>query len=151
MSTKTVPYVRDAMSAVPFVVRDHDTIWAAVERFVQTGVHHLIVLDEQDHLVGVLDDRRVLAEWPTDVLGPHHRTLGETLRRHAGDARERRTTPAVSLRTAAQQMLDLRVDALVVVDDVGAVLGILTGTDIIRSLLAGDEGPDDSQAADVPD
>jgi len=32
-------------------------------------------------------------------------------------------------------MLDLRVDALAVVDDLGTVVGILTSTDLVRSLV----------------
>jgi CBS-domain-containing membrane protein len=137
METFSKPSVRDVMSAPLVIVRDYDTIWHAVDRFVKSGLHHLVVLDAEDGLVGVLDDRGVLAEWPFDTAGMHHRTIGELLRAgHAANpAAVPRTHPAVSLRRAGLLMLDLRVDALAVVDDFGRVVGILTSTDLIRSLV----------------
>jgi CBS-domain-containing membrane protein len=137
METFSKPSVRDAMSAPLVIVRDYDTIWHAVDRFAKTGLHHLVVLDAEDALVGVLDDRGVLAEWPFDAAAMHHRTIGELLLAgHPVDpVAVPRTQPAVSLRQAGLVMLDLGVDALAVVDDVGHVVGILTSTDLIRSLV----------------
>jgi CBS-domain-containing membrane protein len=141
MKTFSKPSVRDAMSAPLVIVRDYDTIWHAVDRFAKSGLHHLVVLDAEDTLVGVLDDRGVLAEWPFDAAGMHHRTIGELLL--AGRAglpvAVPQTHPAVSLRRAGLLMLDLGVDALAVVDDSGRVIGILTSTDLIRSLVEGPE------------
>lgn len=134
MQTSAFPTVAAVMSAPLVVVRDYDTIWHAVGRFVATGLHHLVVLDAHDELVGILDDRRVLAEWPLDAAGMHHRTIGELLRFH-GDPAASRTHPAVTMRLAGQLMLELRVDALAVVDDSGRVVGIITGSDLIRSLV----------------
>jgi CBS-domain-containing membrane protein len=136
METIRKSSVRDVMSAPLVVVRDYDTIWHALDRFVQTGLHHLVVLDPEDRLVGVLDDRGVLAGWPLDI-GMHHRTIGELLRsaEPASETGVPRTHPAVSVRRAGLQMLDLGVDALAVVDDLGNVVGILTSTDLIRSLV----------------
>lgn len=141
METTRKASVLDVMSAPLVIVRDYDTIWHAVDRFVQTGLHHLVVLDPEDALVGVLDDRGVLAEWPLDAAGMHHRTIGELLRsgQSAGAPGVPRTHPAVSLRRAGLLMLDLRVDALAVVDDFGKVVGILTSTDLIRSLVEDSE------------
>jgi CBS domain-containing protein len=136
METIRKSSVRDVMSAPLVVVRDYDTIWHALDRFVQTGFHHLVVLDAKDALVGVLDDRGVLAGWPLE-LGMHHGTIGELLRSSAGAAGPvvPRTHPEVSVRRAGLLMLDLSVDALAVVDDFGRVVGILTSTDLIRSLV----------------
>jgi CBS domain-containing protein len=141
METIRKPSVHDVMSAPLVIVRDYDTIWHAVDRFVQTGLHHLVVLDPEDALVGVLEDRGVLAEWPLDAAGLHHRTIGELLRSRAiaAGGGVPRTHPAVSLRQAGQLMLDLQVDALAVVDDLGQVVGILTSSDLIRSLVQDSE------------
>ena len=137
METYSKPNVQDVMSAPVVIVRDYDTIWHAVDRFVKTGLHHLVVLTAEDELVGVLDDRTVLAEWPFDAAGMHHRTIGELLRagQVSGTLAVARTHPAVSLRLAGIAMLDLHADALAVVDDFGRVVGILTSTDLIRSLV----------------
>ena len=123
------------MSAPVVIVRDYDTIWHAVDRFATTGLHHLVVLGPEDQLVGVLDDRSVLAEWPLDAAGMHHRTIGELLRSQEGGRAVPRTHPAVTLRRAGLLMLDLNVDALAVADDYGKVVGIVTSTDLIRSLV----------------
>jgi CBS domain-containing protein len=137
METTRKAIVHDVMSAPLVIVRDYDTIWHAVDRFVQTGLHHLVVLDPEDALVGVLEDRGVLAEWPLDAAGMHHRTIGELLRSRelAGAGGVPRTNPGLSVRQAGLLMLDLQVDALAVVDDLGKVVGILTSTDLIRSLV----------------
>lgn len=137
METHRKPNVQDVMSAPVVIVRDYDTIWHAVDRFVKTGLHHLVVLDAEDRLVGVLDDRTVLAEWPFDAAGMHHRTIGELLRagHAAGSVTVPQTQPAISLRLAGLMMLDLSVDALAVVDELDRVVGILTSTDLIRSLV----------------
>jgi CBS-domain-containing membrane protein len=137
METIRKATVRDVMSSPLVVVRDYDTIWHAVDRFVQTGLHHLVVLDSEDLLVGVLDDRGVLAEWPLDAAGMHHRTIGELMRSHDGARRIEapRTHATVSIRQAGVQMLELHVDALAVVDDFGRAVGILTNTDLVRSLV----------------
>ena len=57
METIRKAHVRDVMSSPLVIVRDYDTIWHAVDRFVQTGLHHLVVLDSEDVLVGVLECR----------------------------------------------------------------------------------------------
>jgi CBS-domain-containing membrane protein len=141
METFSKPSVRDVMSAPLVIVRDYDTIWHAVDRFAKTGLHHLVVLDAEDALVGVLDDRGVLAEWPFDAAGMHHRTIGELLLagHPVGPVAVPRTHPTVSLRQAGLMMLDLGVDALAVDDDFGHVVGILTSTDLIRSLVEGSD------------
>jgi acetoin utilization protein AcuB len=137
METASKPLVHDVMSTPLVVVRDYDTIWHAADRFVESGLHHLVVLGPEDQFVGVLDDHRVLAEWPLDAAAMHHRTIGELLRSGAvaNAAVVPRIHPAVSLRRAGLLMLDLRVDALAVVDDAGHVVGILTSSDLIRSLV----------------
>jgi CBS domain-containing protein len=129
--------VQDVMSTPLVVVRDYDTIWHAADRFVETRLHHLVVLSAEDQFVGVLDDHRVLAEWPLDAAAMHHRTIGELLRSGPGESATvaPRTHPAVSLQRAGLLMLDLRVDALAVLDDSGHVVGILTSSDLIRSLV----------------
>jgi acetoin utilization protein AcuB len=141
METASMVSVRDQMSTRLVIVRDYDTIWHAVDRFARSGLHHLVVLDAEDGLVGVLDDRGVLAEWPFDALGMHHRTIGELLL--TGHATHPVavpcTYPDLSLRQAGLMMLDQRVDALAVIDDAGVVVGILTSTDLLRSLVEGPE------------
>jgi acetoin utilization protein AcuB len=128
--------VRDAMSAPVAVVRDRDSTRRAIVRFTETGLRHLVVLDDADNLVGVLDDRRVLALWPLDAVSLHRVTVGELVRtRSAGPDAPLRVNHTAPLSTAAALMLGRAVDALPVVDDRGAVVGIITGSDLVRALV----------------
>jgi CBS-domain-containing membrane protein len=140
MASVKVMTVSEIMSSPLVVVRDRDTVRRAIDRFVTTDLHHLVVLDADDRLVGVLDDRAVLAEWPLDVTGARHRTVGELMRGRADRfGANARTSPATSLRVAGRRMLELGLDALPVLDDLGAVVGIVTGSDLLRSLVADGE------------
>jgi predicted transcriptional regulator len=44
----------DAMTRVLYAVRVGDTVKEAARRFVETGCQELVVLDEEEHMVGLL-------------------------------------------------------------------------------------------------
>lgn len=128
--------VRDVMSAPVAVVRERDSTRRAILRFTETGLRHLVVLDDSDNLVGVLDDRRVLALWPLDAVSLHRVTVGELVRpRRTGQDLPLWVHHAAPLSTAAALMLRGAVDALPVVDDGGTVVGIVTGSDLVRAMV----------------
>lgn len=137
VETSTFPCVGAVMSAPVVVVRDFDSIWHAIDRFTTTGLHHLVVLDNDDHLVGILDDRQALALWPFDAAGMHPHTIGELMPTSIGDKAVTGASvqPDVSAHVAGRLMLAQRVDALAVVDEFGRVVGILTGSDLIHHLV----------------
>jgi CBS domain-containing protein len=142
-----VDVVRDVMSTPVTVVRDHHSAWHALVRFTETGLRHLVVLDEEDRLVGVLEDRRVLALWPLEPVVLHRKTVGHLVRSLGSDSpRPPQVHPSAAVPVAAEIMLQFAVDGLPVVDDHGRVVGIVTGSDIVRSLArtammgAGDGG-----------
>lgn len=126
----------DIMSTPLVVVRSQDSLRHALDRFTVTGHRHLVVLDDSDDLVGVVDDRLVLAGWPLEAVGRDRQTIGQLLRQTTTTAQSSpRVHRAAPVRQAGQLMLAWRVDALPVVDDAGAVVGIVTGADLVRSLL----------------
>ena len=117
----------EAMSAPALTIAPSATLWDAWRLMMTTGLRHLVVA-EVGHVVGVLDDRAVFAQWPMgplalrrnrviDVMAPRTRCV-------SGDA---------ALRDVALVMVEDSVDAVPVVDDDGAVLGIVTATDITRA------------------
>lgn len=141
----TALLVGDVMSSPPVVVRTHDSLWRAMDRFLATGLRHLVVLDESDVVVGVLDDRAVVSEWARDALGLHRRTVGALMR--AATTRTIAVTRGTPVQEAARLMLERRVDALPVVGSDGRVVGVLTGSDLVRTVVSGPGGrPDVTRA-----
>lgn len=121
------------MSSPPIVVRTHDSLWRAMDRFLATGLRHLVVLDEADVVIGILDDRAVVSEWARDALGLHRRTVGEIMR--SNPTRAVAVTRSTPLPEVARIMLERRIDALPVVGTDGHVVGVLTGSDLVRTLV----------------
>lgn len=138
--------VAEAMSAPAAALRDYDSLWHAVDRFVRTGQHHLVVLDGDEQLVGVLDDHQLLVHGSTggtDRPELARRTVGQLVRRMPpGRATAGQVRPGDPLGHAARVMARLAVDALPVVDG-GRVVGVLTAADLRRGIagpLAGASG-----------
>jgi CBS domain-containing membrane protein len=50
----------DAMARVLYAVRQGDTVKHAASRFIDTGAHHLIVLDADDNMVGTITQSDLL-------------------------------------------------------------------------------------------
>lgn len=133
---RVVDRVRDVMSTPVTALRDYDSAWRALERFADTGLRHLVVLDADDQLVGVLDDRQVLSRWPLDAVSMHRQTVGELVRSLRSSSHlPPRVHHRETVTRAAAVMLQFSVDGLPVVDGTGAVVGIVTGSDLVRSMV----------------
>jgi len=131
------PTVAQYMSTPVVIVRDHDSLWHAMDRFTVSALHHLVVLDQQDDFVGVLEDRQLFpACLPWGTSDVHARSVGEVLRRQGRiSSRDQRVSVMASVQTAAAVMVRQHVDALAVVNDRGHVLGVVTMSDIVRALI----------------
>jgi len=131
------PTVSQYMSAPVVIVREGDSIWHAMDRFTVSGLHHLVVLDQQDNFVGVLEDRQLLpACLPLDTIGVHPRSIGQVLRRQTlASSSDQQVSVVASVQTAAAVMVRQHVDALAVVNARGHVLGVVTMSDLMRALI----------------
>ena len=118
---------RDVMSSPALTISPSATLWDAWRLMMTTGLRHLVVA-ENDHVVGVLDDRAVFAQWPMGPLALRRNRVGEVMR-----GRTRCVAAGAQLRDVAIVMVEDSVDAVPVVDDEGAVLGIVTSSDITRA------------------
>ena len=118
----------DVMSAPVVTVSVRDSLWTAWGLIYRSGYRHLVVVDGT-RCAGVLDDRRMLAEWPIGPLGPHRRTVGDVITR-----RTHCVLPATPVAVVSTIMLDDRIDAVPVVNQRGEVVGLVTATDLIREL-----------------
>jgi len=102
----------------------------------ERGFHHLIVLDEDDTLVGVISDRDVLR-----LISPFLDTFTEsqrdvrTLSRPASEIMRTdpiTARPDTSIKDAADQLLDNDISSLPVIDDDDHLCGIVTTKDLLR-------------------
>lgn len=124
------------MATPPVVVRAVDSLWRAMDRFTATGLRFLVVLDDDDAVVGLLDDRTVAAEWVGDALHMHRTTVARVLATQPVPAASiHRGTP---VHQAARAMLRQRVEALPVIGDDGRVAGVVTSTDLLRAVVEAD-------------
>ena len=115
------------------VIRSADSLWRAMDRLTTTGQRFLVVLDDDDVVLGLLDDRAVAAEWVGDTLRLHRTTVSRILAARpvpAGSIHRWTTVPQ-----AARAMLRQGAEALPVVGDDGRVAGVVTATDLLRAMV----------------
>ncbi|MEP6863462.1 MAG: CBS domain-containing protein [Deltaproteobacteria bacterium] len=116
------------MTTALVTVKASDNLVSARSEMEVGVFRHLPVVDDRNHLVGVLSDRDVL----------HLRGTGK----HVADVMTR-DVMTVKLDAhafeAASIMLDHKIGSVLVVDDTGALVGMITQTDYLdlarRSLL----------------
>jgi CBS domain-containing protein len=115
--------VASIMSQRVVAVRSDCDLWVAAETMERSALRHLVVVDADRVVRGVLsaDQVRVAlgAAGRCDPVGDH--LPGEPTG----------VGPGADIRWAAELMLDTLVDAALVVDHVGRVLGVVTWSDIV--------------------
>jgi CBS-domain-containing membrane protein len=129
MGTEAV--VADLMSIDPVVVRPDTTIEEAERLLQEFDITGMPVVDDEGRPVGVISQ--------TDLLTTMRPAIGVLIRAKASGLRvgELMSTPAITvpiaapLVEAARQMLDARVHRLVVIDDRGRAVGVLSATDFV--------------------
>jgi CBS-domain-containing membrane protein len=127
----------DIMTPEPSTVRATDTLAAATRLMAERKIKRLPVIDEDGRLVGVVAR--------SDVL----RAVAETFPRELGEAAEhpgaitvaelmRPAAPVVKAQTDLASLLDAvastRLNRAIVVDDEGRVLGVVSDSDVLRSV-----------------
>nr|WP_290665162.1 CBS domain-containing protein [Ardenticatena sp.] len=147
----TVPQtVRDIMTPDPITVTPDTSLATALQLMIEHGIRRLPVLTKRGELVGIVSDRdlRLAADSPLLQVMP------EDVRRHFEEHRvsEIMRTVLITIEAdapiveAAKLMRVARVGGLPVVDEDGALVGILTRSDLIDHLIrllepvASDEG-----------
>ncbi|MFO0547201.1 MAG: CBS domain-containing protein [Polyangiaceae bacterium] len=129
----------DVMTENPRTIRSSDSLAMALDALQSMQVRHLPVVDEDDNLVGILSDRdlgslvRLFIEGADaeDLAAPlNSRTVAELM-----SADVLSVSPDTSTNAIVELMLEERIGAVPVVDGDGAVVGIVSYVDILRSLL----------------
>ncbi len=123
--------VRDLMTTALITANAKDPLSGAHAEMQVGVVRHLPVVDDHGKLVGVLSDRDIL------------RSLGHRPPKRVGDVMSRNVVtirPGAPAHEAAQVMLDEKIGSVLVVEEDGALVGMVTQTDYLdlarRALLA---------------
>ena len=119
--------VRDVMTRDVVTVAPEATIGAAVDQVLRRGHTHLVVVDGDGGLRDIISAHLLTAALMTRLVDrqqPLADVLAEPTAIRAG----------AGLAEAAGLMLELSVDALGVVDRNGRLVGVLTWTDIGRTV-----------------
>ncbi|MCC5825758.1 MULTISPECIES: CBS domain-containing protein [Alkalimonas] len=135
----TAKHVAELMTANPLFVRRDQTLKDAHDLMRTKNIRHIPVLDEQDKLVGVLTQKKMiatvmglLAKYGTSALERKEKQqiIGELM-----DTDFATVQPQQSLAEVISYFLKNKHGCLPVVDENEQLLGILTSSDFVR--LAG--------------
>lgn len=119
--------VSEVMSAPTAVVSPVASVWTAWSLMLQSGFRHLLVADGE-HCYGVVDDRTLFAEWTGGPLAMRHRKVRDLL-----PACTTCVLPDSEVQMVARAMTRGATDAVAVVDRDGRLVGIVTGSDVVRA------------------
>lgn len=142
--------VRDVMSTPVVTVGPSTAFPALVDKMVEHNISGLPVVDDTGALVGIVTEadlvskeahggrrRRVVETLSDLVTAGEPRWVNRARGRHAETLMTRQlvtTREGEDIRAAARQMLDRGVKRLPVLDDERSLVGIVTRTDLLRSL-----------------
>jgi CBS domain-containing protein len=117
--------VSDLMTTAVITMKPEDTLNAADAEMKLAGIRHIPVVDERNHLVGILSDRDILRE--LHRRGGKNLSVREIMTRRVHTIRE--GAPA---HEAARIMLEYRISAVPVVGRDQQLVGVVTETDFLR-------------------
>ena len=131
-------FVRDKMTANPVTIHPEASVPDALALMHEQKVRRLPVLDARGKLVGMISEKDLLYASPspsTTLSSWEIPSILAKLKVEKLMARKVVTIPEdTPLEEAARMMADLRIGGLPVLRD-GALVGIITETDIFRALL----------------
>lgn len=134
MNRKRLPRVEDFMTTAVITMKATDTLSRVDLEMKLAEIRHIPVVDENNHLLGVVSDR--------DVLRSRAR-FGEEAPLRIADVMTRKVrtaSPSTPAHEAASTMLEHRIGCLPVIGDSEQLVGIVTETDFLvvaKRALAG--------------
>lgn len=131
--------VGSVMSRRVVGIRADCTLAVAADTFARTGLRHLVVVDAERRVRGLLTAERVLTA--LGITGRAGRVDDQV------DAVEVSVGPADDIRLAASLMLDALVDAVLVTEPSGRVVGLLTWADVVTHVTGRELGVRPAQPA----
>ena len=139
--------VSDVMTAPVLTVRSAATAHEALETMRIRKIQHLVIVNPDGCVEGVLSDRDLRSAQPSLVLVPDGRIREKALSLiRVADVMTREpltARPGECVVKVLERMLAAKVGSIPVLDDYGRAIGIITGFDVVRlaiRLLGGDDG-----------
>ncbi|MDV6234320.1 CBS domain-containing protein [Leptospira ellisii] len=146
--------IKQLMTTRIFTVNEKDSVSRVGNIFEKLEFHHLLVIDDQKRLIGVLSDRDYLK-----TISPF---IGTRMERVQDELILSKTASQImssflitvkedqSVRYATELMLRYKISCLPVMDESGEIAGIVTSKDLMKEILTGPfdlsgSGFDDSQ------
>lgn len=133
-----MPRVRDWMTSDPVMIESGSSLGAVRAKMQRADVHRLLVVDEDDRLVGIVTWGDLTEAWPSRYSALDPPEIRELMARV--DVAEIMASPVTSvdpdatMAEAVSMMFEHRFGALPVVEE-GRVVGILTNSDILQGLV----------------
>ena len=119
--------VADVMVAKVVTLSTHHGFDEAVRLMNDRHFRHCVVVDAHGMLVGVISDRDVLRSLARNP-NSHSKSLDQIMTRNPITVKRN-----TSILDAVSKILSKRINCLPVVDDDGAICGIVTSTDLLKS------------------
>lgn len=120
------------MTPSPVTVDERASLLLAAALMQQSDVRHLPVLHGR-HVVGVADQTGIVDALRSCSFEAFGQPVSRVMHRDVV-----RVLPTTALPTVARHLLHSRCGSLVVTDDEGQLLGVVTAVDVLRLLAAGD-------------
>ena len=123
------------MTDMVFVANVNQTWDDVARKMLHKSLHHIVIVDENHTPVGMASVSDLLAHYVNNQARNLHRTLGESFEQ-AGHAPKLYTVDKDSRLFDAAHLMDIHhVQCLPVIDERRRLLGVITPTDIMRSML----------------
>lgn len=131
------------MSSTVLTVHSKQEFMPICRLFFEMGIHHLPVVDEQDQLIGILSASDVLKAFSyrlTQLPSTEEEVINEAfaISELMTPAPIYVISPEESTRQVARLFIEHKIHALPVVED-KKVIGIVTATDVLKTLLDRDK------------
>ncbi len=133
-------FVDRSMTKAVVTVGEKATIPEMKNLMAEHQIRHLPVVDDENHLLGIVTDRDIRSAMPSSVLeDPESAETRQSLAKIS--AREIMTrdpvtlTPLYTIQDALLLIQKTRVGAFPVVDDAGKLKGILSIRDLVRAFI----------------
>jgi len=130
--------IRELMSGGLITVRRETPVLEARDRMVKERIRHLLVTDEDGPLLGIVTDRDIRLNLPSQATSLSVWEINHLLTKlTVGQVMTQSlitVSPDRPARDGARLMLNHKIGALPVLDD-GHLVGIVTETDIVRAFV----------------